>query len=84
MPQALYEIRPKLEDEVDQITHGVTNCEAQEVEFIEKIITNKTLDRAKIMQALNLIKNLHAGQKRKSGEPFYLHPISGSRNRFKL
>ena len=76
LPQSLYDIRPKLEDEVDQITHGTINCVAEEFPFMQKIIQNKALDRVKIMKALNLIKRLHAGQKRKSGEPFYLHPVA--------
>ena len=44
--------------------------------FITKIVAKRNLEPSTIFKALNLIKNLHAGQKRKSGEPFYLHPIA--------
>jgi (p)ppGpp synthase/HD superfamily hydrolase len=38
-------------------------------------IKNEKIDANVVIKALNIIKKYHAGVKRKSGEPFFTHPI---------
>ena len=76
IPQSICEIRPKLEDEKEQATYGPIDVPAEAFGFIEKVMQNKALDRRQILEALAWIKKLHTGQKRLSGEPFYLHPLA--------
>ena len=46
-----------------------------EKELMDKVKVNK-IDAKVIKKALNTIKKYHAGVKRKSGEPFFTHPIA--------
>jgi hypothetical protein len=45
-----------------------------EKELLDKI-KNEKIDAKVVMKALDMIKKYHAGVKRKSGEPFFTHPI---------
>ncbi len=76
LPQALADIGPKLEDQPVQATDGPIEWPEEEAAFITQIALKKKLDKATIFKALYLIKNLHRGQKRTSGGPFYLHPVA--------
>lgn len=48
-------------------------------EYIEKIqVINKNVDIEKLRKAFVYSKNAHEGQLRKSGEPFFIHPLAVS------
>jgi hypothetical protein len=44
--------------------------------FVEKVLSRTRMESSLLQEALQLMKQYHAGVKRKSGEPFYLHPIA--------
>ncbi len=47
------------------------------VEFLEKILNiNSKYDTEKIGKAFDMAQSLHDGQLRKSGEPYFIHPIN--------
>jgi (p)ppGpp synthase/HD superfamily hydrolase len=48
----------------------------EEEALVKEVQERTQVDMAMLRQALQLIKQYHAGVKRKSGEPFYLHPIA--------
>lgn len=51
----------------------IKKMEAQLIKDIKK--KNPNIDLKKIKQAIHLIKKYHRHQKRKSGEPYYVHPL---------
>ena len=53
---------------------NVFNFEQQFIELIAREVSNKK-DKKLIFSALELAKKAHEGQKRRSGEPFIIHPI---------
>ncbi|WP_204082248.1 HD domain-containing protein [Candidatus Cardinium hertigii] len=48
----------------------------EEAVFVKKLRTYPKINIQEIMSALQLIKTYYATQKRETGEPFYLHPVS--------
>jgi Na+/proline symporter len=84
IPVHIREIRPKeMEDlyvEVDEIKplsdEIYPGAAEQETAFLEAVATKTTADMATVEKALKLIKKYHGPVKRKSGEPFYLHPVA--------
>jgi Na+/proline symporter len=83
IPLHIRDIRPKtmdLEEGASVVQEAVvdsTMAEKIEVKLIQDISKkNPNIDIKKIKQAIALIKKYHSRQKRKSGEPFYLHPIA--------
>lgn len=83
IPVKIYDIRPKtmdleenqsiLQETFIDDSLSIKKIEVQLMRDIKK--KNPMIDIKKIKQAINLIKKYHFGQKRKSGEPFYLHPL---------
>lgn len=53
-------------------------------EFFEKIKTNKQYDCDKIEKAYNLARDAHKNQRRRSGEPYIMHPVAVAKILFKL
>ncbi|MFM2428618.1 MAG: hypothetical protein RL012_502 [Bacteroidota bacterium] len=77
IPVRVREVRPQTMDLLSATEiMSDTAVYPEEVAFV-KVVTEKTqVDMAMLQKALQLIKKHHAGVKRKSGEPFYLHPIA--------
>jgi Na+/proline symporter len=81
IPLRLREVRPETMDapEIDldaPIAPSDTNVYEQEEEILETLKMYPEIDIEMVKKAIQLIKECHAGVKRKSGEPFYLHPIT--------
>lgn len=85
IPLQLREVRPKdmdiLEIEVDGTQHAVADesypgAAEQEEKLLATIQSKTNADLAVIKKAIKLIKYYHGPVKRKSGEPFYLHPLA--------
>lgn len=77
IPVRIREVRPKTMD-LSQTAERVvdTTVYDEETAFV-KAVENKTeAEIALVQQAIQLIKKYHGPVKRKSGEPFYLHPIA--------
>lgn len=82
IPLKVRDIRPKNMDleENQSYSQEIINDSLKNKKIETKLIKdikkkNPNIDIKKIKQAINLIKRYHFKQKRKSGEPFYLHPI---------
>ena len=45
-------------------------------EFIEKVKSNPSYDSEKIEKAYQLAKAAHKDQRRRSGEPYIMHPVA--------
>lgn len=52
--------------------------------FLEEIKEYPQYDINKITQAYNIAKEAHGGQKRRSGEPYIMHPVAVAKILFKL
>lgn len=52
--------------------------------FFEEIKANPSYDYKKIEKAYNLAKDAHKDQKRRSGEPYIMHPVAVAEILFKL
>lgn len=79
LPTQVYDIRPITLDLDAPIDAFYNWPEADELEenLIADIEDNFTsIDLKKVIQALNIIKKYHSHQTRKSGEPYYMHPMS--------
>jgi len=76
LPINIHDIRPKEMDEIPVRTISPIAIPKEEKAFIEAIRYKKSIDISKILEAIAFIKKHHAHQTRKSGEPFYLHPVS--------
>jgi len=83
LPLNIRDVRPKTMDlkENETVLQEAVNNSAElekiEMQLIQDINkSNPNIDITKIKKAINLIKKYHAKQKRKSGEPFYLHPLA--------
>ncbi|MEM7382873.1 MAG: HD domain-containing protein [Bacteroidota bacterium] len=85
IPLQLREVRPKDVDipemEIDGSPHAVADenypgAAEQEAKFLATIESKTKADLTVIEKALKLIKYYHGPAKRKSGEPFYLHPLA--------
>jgi Na+/proline symporter/signal transduction histidine kinase len=81
IPLHLREVRPSTMDspEMDEnvpVASFDSIVSTQEDELLVALSKYPGIDMALISKAMRLIKECHAGVKRKSGEPFYLHPIA--------
>ena len=80
LPLSVRKVRPKSMDvpvptEAQQ-SSSHPEAAAKEAQLLEAVAYKAPgIDLAKVQEALALIRTYHAHQKRKSGEPFYLHPI---------
>ncbi len=83
-PIDINQVRPKVMND-DQMQLGSTlvrandqypGAQAQEQNLLVAVQKNSKADLKKIKHALEIIKCYHGLEKRKSGEPFYLHPIA--------
>jgi len=84
IPKQLREVRPKEMDipqmDVDAFQpvsdEKYPGAAEQEAAFLEAIKNKTKTDVRLVEKALKIIKKYHGPVKRKSGEPFYLHPVA--------
>ena len=81
VPLHLREVRPETMDAPDMdintpMAFHNTIVHPQEAEILKTIAMYSAIDMEMVKKAIKLIKTYHSGVKRKSGEPFYLHPIA--------
>jgi hypothetical protein len=84
IPRHVREVRPKEMDfpemEVDSLQpvsdENYPGAAEQEAAFLEAVKSKTQADVALVQKALRVIKKYHGPVKRKSGEPFYLHPVA--------
>ncbi len=84
LPLNLNEVRPKsmnddqmqLGSSLERANDHYPGAQAQEKLLLKSIEEKSKVDLKKVKNALELIKYYHGSEKRKSGEPFYLHPIA--------
>ncbi len=53
-------------------------------ELYQEIINSKHYDSEKIYKAYNLVDNAHKNQRRRSGEPYIMHPVAVAKILFEL
>ena len=79
IPVDVREVRPQTMDTLVTATTTALSdtpvCPEEEA-FVQAVQDRTQVNVATLQSALQLIKQYHAGVKRKSGEPFYLHPIA--------
>jgi (p)ppGpp synthase/HD superfamily hydrolase len=79
LPKNVYDIRPITLDlncpNVKDLSYNYPEAEKLENKFFEKI-SDFQVCQNKIKKAVDYIKIYHRHQTRKSGEPYYLHPIN--------
>jgi hypothetical protein len=83
IPQTIREIRPKEMDipefdpdtELQLSDENYPGAKEQEQAFLDTLQIDNQEQLMLIHRALRLIKKYHGPVKRKSGEPFYLHPV---------
>ena len=83
IPQQIRDVRPKEMDipemepdaELEHSDENYPGAIEQEENFLNAIKINDLSDLEMIHKAIRLIKKYHGPVKRKSGEPFYLHPL---------
>lgn len=84
IPRQVREVRPKEMDiaqmDVDAFQpisdENYPGAAEQEVAFLEAVKSKTAADLKLVDKALKIIKKYHGPVKRKSGEPFYLHPVA--------
>ena len=84
IPRQIREVRPKEMDipqmDVDAFQpvsdEHYPGAAEQEAEFLETVKSSTKADLKLVEKALKIIKKYHGPVKRKSGEPFYLHPVA--------
>ncbi|MEM7382851.1 MAG: HD domain-containing protein [Bacteroidota bacterium] len=88
IPLQLREVRPKDIDKAymelgatpiranDRYKSDKIDAQAQEEEFLAAVAKRSTADLELVKSVIELIKWYHGPVNRKSGEPFYLHPIA--------
>ena len=88
IPLQLSEVRPKDTDKAytelgatpiranDHYRDNKVDAQAQEKEFLAAVAKRSTADLELVKSVIELIKWYHGPVNRKSGEPFYLHPIA--------
>jgi Na+/proline symporter len=84
IPTHLREVRPKEMDipqmDVDAFQpvsdENYPGAAEQEAAFLEAVKNKTQADLKLVEKALRIIKKYHGPVKRKSGEPFYLHPVA--------
>lgn len=82
VPQKIWEIRPKpmdLEIPEDKIKYWPVATELELKLKKEVAIKAPHVDLKKVNKALDYIRTFHFHQERKSGEPYYMHPIEVAR-----
>jgi Na+/proline symporter len=86
IPVQVREVRPQdmdnpqidIDAEQPIVEENYPGAAEQEKAFLEAVKTGTRADLALVEKALRLIKKYHAPVKRKSGEPFYLHPLAAA------
>lgn len=78
VPRDVYDIRPETLDIYEdgdntQISSEALKIEKEFFEDLKKLPEN--LNKDKIKKAFEIMKKYHSRQTRKSGEPYYIHPI---------
>ncbi|MBR3149326.1 MAG: HD domain-containing protein, partial [Eubacterium sp.] len=53
-------------------------------EFIEKVKKNSYYDSEKIEKAYNIARDAHKNQRRRSGEPYIMHPVAVAKILFEI
>ena len=84
IPVDLREVRPKdmddprmeLDTELVRADDAYPGAREQEQAFLEEVEKRTEADLDLVRKAIEVIKYYHGAQTRKSGEPFYLHPLS--------
>eukprot|EP01132_Coremiostelium_polycephalum_P000766 gene766-949_t len=84
IPQQLRNIRPKEMDlpefepgaEIQAADHNYPGAQVQEQHFLHSLSIADVESLKMVHLAIRLIKKYHGPTRRKSGEPFYLHPIA--------
>ena len=79
IPLRLREVRPATMDapEIDvDVTIAPSDTSIYEEEMLETLKMHPEIDMETVKEAIQLIKKCHGNNKRKSGEPFYSHPIA--------
>lgn len=79
LPQNVYDIRPEPLDltNPDEILYQWPAAEKLEKDFRMEIENlSSKIDVKKIEYAIHIVKKYHSHQMRKSGEPYYMHPIA--------
>ncbi|MGB0357014.1 MAG: HD domain-containing protein [Cytophagales bacterium] len=75
LPYNLHDIRPKISRFTDENLNAKTRLDAPEDIAFLNLVKKKKLDVALVKKALLDCKHYHRNQVRKSGEPYYLHPL---------
>ncbi|MEL6413017.1 MAG: HD domain-containing protein, partial [Bacteroidota bacterium] len=82
IPLQLREVRPKMMDipemEVGGMGQPLQDVLPEETALLERLRQETQVDMDLVEKAIGAIKKYHASVKRKSGEPFYLHPIAAT------
>jgi hypothetical protein len=84
IPQRIRDVRPKEMDapefepdaELRQSDETYPGAVEQEADFLKTLKIDTREELRMVHKAIRLIKKYHGPVKRKSGEPFYLHPIT--------
>lgn len=84
VPQQIRGVRPKEMDipelepdaEIQGSDENYPGAKEQEQSFLKALKVDSENDLKMVHKAIRLIKKYHGPVKRKSGEPFYLHPIA--------
>ncbi len=75
LPLDLLSLKPKMTKFATEDLRNVTQIEAPEDKIFLKAIADKKMNLDYIGFALKVAKHCHADQRRKSGEPYYFHPM---------
>ena len=84
IPVHIHEVRPKDMDKpymelgatLDRADDTYPGAQAQEKELLTAVQQQTTANIDLVKTAIEMIKWYHGAEKRKSGEPFYLHPLA--------
>ena len=84
IPTTLYQVRPKETDEdymelgadVVRADDHYPGAQAQEKRFLQVVKEQTQANMELVITAIEMIKWYHGPVKRKTGEPFYLHPLT--------
>ena len=75
LPYNVNQLRPKIETFVDEDLKDITKLDAKEDIAFLQLVAQKGLRQKPIEKALRICKHYHRKDIRKSGEPYYLHPV---------
>ncbi|HAN49540.1 MAG TPA: hypothetical protein DCQ08_00620, partial [Amoebophilaceae bacterium] len=79
LPSDVREVRPPTMDQwqgVPTVDIDATTVHPSEAAFVKNVLAKTRMKRRLLQEALQLIKQCHAGAKHGIGEPAYLHPIA--------